>query len=146
MKKQSYFLFLIIMLCLAFAGSTSLNAQMTKEGVKIRLFTKNDKGKSSEIKDISSILESGLMCCTGDCEFDRIELSGKGLVSIIIRDGFSSDEGGVGGIVYENKDYNLNKKAIFKPFEQMGHGRFTVYIMKDDITLLQFEYELLSCT
>ena len=134
------------MLCLAFAGTTSLNAQISKEGVKIRLFTKNDKGKSSEIKDISSILESGLTCCTGDCEFDRIELSGKGLVSIIIRDGFSSDEGGVGGIVYENKDYNLNKKAIFKPFEQMGHGRFTVYIMKEEVTLLQFEYEFLSCT
>jgi hypothetical protein len=147
MKKQSYFLFLITLLCLAFAGSNTSYAQITKEGIKIKLFTKNDKGKSQEIKDISSILdESGLMCCTGDCEFDRIELSGKGLVSIIIRDGFSSDEGGVGGIVYENKDYNLNKKAIFKPFEQMGHGRFTVYIMKDDMTLLQFEYELLSCT
>ena len=86
------------------------------------------------------------MCCTGDCEFDRIELSGKGLVSVIIRDGFSSDEGGVGGIVYENKDYNLNKKFIFKPFERWGGGRCTVYIKKDDITLLQFEYELISCT
>ena len=146
MKKQSYFLFLITMLCLAIAGSNTSFAQITKEGIKIRLFEKNDKGKSKEIKDISSILESGLMCCSGDCEFDRIELGGKGLISIIIRDGFTSDEGGVGEIVYENKDYNLSKKAIFKPFEQMGHGRFTVYIMKDDMTLLQFEYELLSCT
>ena len=25
-------------------------------------------------------------------------------------------------------------------------GRFTIYIMKEDVTLLQFEYEYLSCT
>lgn len=144
MKKQSYFLFLITMLCLAFAGTNSVYAQMTKEGVKIRLFTKNDKGKSSEIKDISSILdESGLMCCTGVSEFDRIELSGDATITIMVRE-YSTDEG---DIVYLNKGYSLDKKAVFKPFEGREYfGRFTVYIMKEEVTLLQFEYEFLSCT
>ena len=150
MKKQSYFLFLITMLCLAFAGSNSLNAQISKEGVKIRLFTKNDKGKSSEIKDISSILgtgsrfESGLVCCTGVSEFDRIELSGNATITIMVRTGSASENG---DIVFLNKEYSLDKKAVFKPFEGREYfGRFTVYIMKDDVTLLQFEYEFLSCT
>jgi len=150
MKKQSYFLFLITMLCIAFAGTNSAYAQMTKEGVKIRLFTKNGKGKSSEIKDISSILgtgsrfESGLVCCTGDSEFDRIELSGDATITIMVRYGSASENG---DIVYLNKGYYLDKKAIFKPFEgRVNLERFTVYIMKDDVTLLQFEYELLSCT
>ena len=150
MKKQSYFLFLITMLCLAFAGSNSVSAQMTKDGVKIRLFTKNDKGKSSEIKDISSILgtgsrfESGLVCCTGVSEFDRIELSGNATITIMVRTGSASENG---DIVFLNKEYSLDKKAVFKPFEgRVNLERFTVYIMKDDVTLLQFEYELLSCT
>lgn len=151
--KKHYFVFIVAMLCCAFVCSNSVHAQMTKDGVKIRIFTKNNKGKSSEIKDISSILgsgsryESGLICCTGVCIFDRIELSGKGLISIIVRDGFSSDEGGAGEIVYENKEYNLNKKTKFKPFEGREYfGRFTIYIMKENMTLLQFEYEFLSCT
>jgi hypothetical protein len=150
MKKQSYFLFLITMLCLAFAGSNSLNAQISKEGVKIRLFTKNDKGKSSEIKDISSILgtgsrfESGLVCCTGVSEFDRIELSGNATITIMVRTGSASENG---DIVFLNKEYSLDKKAVFKPFEGREYfGRFTVYIMKEDATLLQFEYEFMSCT
>jgi len=149
MKKQSYFLFLITMLCLAFAVSNSVSAQMTKDGVKIRLFTKNDKGKSSEIKDISSILgtgsrfESGLICCTGVDAFDRIELTGNATITIMVRE-YSTDEG---DIVYLNKGYSLDKKAVFKPFEGREYfGRFTVYIMKDDVKLLQFEYEFLSCT
>ena len=53
--------------------------------------------------------------------------------------------GGGGEIVYENKEYNLNKKT--KPFEVLGYfGRFTIYIMKEDVTLLQFEYEFRDCT
>lgn len=145
MKKQSYFLFLITMLCFAFAGTNCVYAQMTKEGVKIRLFTKNDKGKSSEIKDISSILgESGLMCCTGVSEFDRIELSGDATITIMVRTGSASENG---DIVFLNKEYSLDKKAVFKPFEGREYfGRFTVYIMKEEVTLLQFEYEFLSCT
>ena len=52
-----------------------------------------------------------------------------------------------GDIVYLNKGYSLDKKAVFKPFEGREYfGRFTVYIMKDDVTLLQFEYEFMSCT
>ena len=144
MKKQSYLLFLITMLCIAFAGTNSVCAQITKDGVKIRLFTKSDNGKSSEIKDISSILgESGLMCCTGVSEFDRIELTGNASITIMVRE-YSTDEG---DIVYLNKGYSLDKKAVFKPFEGREYfGRFTVYIMKEEVTLLQFEYEFLSCT
>ena len=52
-----------------------------------------------------------------------------------------------GEIVYLNKGYSLDKKAVFKPFDgREGFGEFTVYIIKNDITLLQFEYEYLSCT
>ncbi len=123
---------------------------MTKDGVKIRLFTKNDKGKSSEIKDISSILgsgsrfETGLICCTGVDEFDRIELTGNASITIMVREGSASENG---DIVYLNKGYYLEKKATFKPFEgRVNFGRFTIYIMKDDVTLLQFEYEFMSCT
>jgi hypothetical protein len=143
--KKHYFVFIITILCCAFVCSNSVHAQMTKDGVKIRIFTKNVKGKSSEIKDISSILESGLTCCTGLEEFDRIEVSGNNAsISIMVKDLSASEEG---DIVYLNKGYYLEKKATFKPFEgREGFGRFTVYIMKDDVTLLQFEYEFLSCT
>lgn len=143
--KKHYFVFIITILCCAFVCSNSVYAQMTKDGVKIRLFTKNDKGKSSEIKDISSILESGLTCCTGLEEFDRIEVSGNNAsISIMVKDLSASEEG---DIVYLNKGYYLEKKATFKPFEgRVNFGRFTIYIMKDDVTLLQFEYEFMSCT
>jgi hypothetical protein len=156
MKKQSYFLFLITMLCLAFAGSNTSYAQITKEGVKIRLFTLNAKGKSQEMKtaEIQSWLESSTTICTGDDgTFDQISLSGNATITIVVREGWSSDnaqEGlpsANGQIVYLKENYSLNgKKASFKPFEQLGLGRWTVYIKKDDITLLQCEYELLSCT
>ena len=149
--KKHYFVFIITILCCAFVCSNSVHAQMTKDGVKIRIFTKNDKGKSSVIKDISSILESGsryesgLICCAGvDGKFDRIELSGSETITVMVRQGATSENG---DIIYLNKGYYLDKKAIFKPFD--GHeyfGRFTIYIMKEDVTLLQFEYEYLSCT
>ena len=148
--KKHYFVFIITILCCAFVCSNSVHAQMTKDGVKIRIFTKNDKGKSSEIKDISSILgtgsryESGLVCCTGVSEFDRIELSGDATITIMVRTESASENG---DIVYLNKGYSLDKKAVFKPFEGREYfGRFTVYIMKDDVTLLQFEYEFRDCT
>lgn len=143
--KKHYFVFIMTILCCAFVCSNSVHAQMTKDGVKIRIFTKNVKGKSSEIKDISSILESRFICCSGLEEFDRIEVSGNNAsISIMVKDLSASEEG---DIVYLNKGYYLEKKATFKPFEgREGFGRFTVYIMKDDVTLLQFEYEFLSCT
>ena len=148
--KKHYFVFIITILCCAFVCSNSVHAQMTKDGVKIRIFTKNVKGKSSEVKDISSILgsgsrfETGLICCTGESEFDRIELTGNASITIIVREGSASENG---DIIYLNKGYYLEKKATFKPFEgREGFGRFTVYIMKDDVTLLQFEYEFMSCT
>ena len=56
MKKQSNFLFLITMLCIAFAGTTSLNAQISKEGLKIKLFVDNDKGSLSAIYANSTAL------------------------------------------------------------------------------------------
>ncbi len=148
MQKQSYFLLLIILLCFAFAGSDTLQAQITKDGVKIRLFTKDYKGKSSEIKsaEIPRILESGLICCAGESTFDRIELTGNASITIIVRDG-SASENYLGEVVYLNK-YYLDKKAIFKLFEgreDMG-SRFTVFIKSGDVILLQFEYEFLSCT
>jgi hypothetical protein len=137
---------MIILLCFAFAGSDTLQAQITKDGVKIRLFTKDYKGKSREIKDISRIIESGLYCCAGDETFDRIELTGNASITIIVRDG-SASENYLGEVVYLNK-YYLDKKAIFKLFEgreYMG-SRFTVFIKSGDVILLQFEYEFLSCT
>lgn len=142
MKKQSYFLFLITTLCFAFACANTSYAQMTKEGVKIRIFEKNAKGKSSEIKDISSILESGLRCCKGLNSFDRIELTGNATITIMVRE-YSNDKG---DIVYLNKGYSLDKKAVFKPLEgREDFGHFTVYIMKEDVTLFRFEYEVFGC-
>lgn len=146
--KKHYFVSIVAILCFAFIHAYTAQGQITKEGIKIRLFTKNDKGKSSEIKDISSILGSRLICCSGLEEFDRIELSGNASITIKVRDhnnyGEASQEG---EIVYLNKDYALGKKAIFKPFDgREGFGEFTVYIIKNDITLLQFEYEFRDCT
>ena len=146
--KKHYFVFIITILCCAFVCSNSVHAQMTKDGVKIRLFTKNVKGKSSEVKDISSILESRFICCSGLEEFDRIELSGNASITIKVRDHNNYSEATQEGeIVYLNKDYALGKKAIFKPFDgREGFGEFTVYIIKNDVTLLQFEYEFRDCT
>ena len=136
--KKHYFVFIITILCCAFVCSNSVHAQMTK----------NDKGKSSEIKDISSILGSRFICCSGLEEFDRIELSGNASITIKVRDHNNYSEATQEGeIVYLNKGYSLDKKAVFKPFDgREGFGEFTVYIIKNDITLLQFEYEYLSCT
>ena len=60
MKKQSYFLFLITMLCLAFVGTNSVSAQMTKEGVKIRLFEKTIKERVQRLKIYQVSLNQGL--------------------------------------------------------------------------------------
>jgi hypothetical protein len=149
--KKHYFVSIVAILCFAFIHAYTAQGQITKEGIKIRLFTKNDKGKSSEIKDISSILgsgsryESGLICCAGvDGKFDRIELYGNETITVMVREGSASENG---DIVYLNKGYYLDKKAIFKPFEgREEFSRWTIYIMKEDKVILQFEYEFLSCT
>jgi len=135
------------MLCLAFAGTNSVYAQITKDGVKIRLFEKNDKGKSQEIKssEISNILESGLICCMGVSELDRIELSGDESVTIKVREGFDEE---LGDVVFLIKNFPLNgKKATFKPLEGRDDmGWYTVFIMKGDKVILQFKYRYMSCT
>jgi hypothetical protein len=113
-------------------------------GIKIKVFSKTAKGKSNEWKESELLRESGIMCCTGGSRFDRIELSGNETVTIMVREGSSSDNG---DIVYLNKGYYLDKKAVFKPFEgREDFNRWTISIMKEDKVILQFEYEFLSCT
>ena len=139
MKKQSYFLFLITMLCLAFAGTNSAYAQMTKEGLKIRLFVNNDKGKSVEYKIDNTTTEATL--CSGEHDsFDRIEISGKkATITVVVRNN-------IGDIVYMNKGYYLENKATFKPFEGHNMEDGSITILKDDKPIAEFSLRIISCT
>jgi len=139
MKKQSYFLFLITMLCLAFAGSNSVSAQMTKEGLKIRLFVNNDKGKSVEYK-IDNTTTMATLCSGEHDSFDRIEISGKkATITVVVRNN-------IGDIVYMNKGYYLENKATFRPFEGHNVEDGSITILKDDKAIAEFSLRIISCT
>jgi hypothetical protein len=146
MYKRFYGILLIVA-TLFITQSFISEAQIVRDGIKIRVFSKTDKGKSFEKQESDLLSESGMMCCFGVSQFDRIELAGSATVTVMVRDGSASENG---DIVYLNKGYSLEKKATFKPFEGRdefdGGHRWTVYIMKDDKVILQFEYEYLSCT
>jgi hypothetical protein len=143
MHKRFYGILLIVA-TLFITQSFISEAQIVRDGIKIKVFSKVDKGKSLEWKESELLNEGGMMCCSGDSQFDRIELSGNATVTIIVREGFASQNGDV---VYQKKGYSLKKKATFKPFEEIGGlGNWTISIMKDDKVILQFEYEFLSCT
>jgi hypothetical protein len=143
MHKRFYGILLIVV-TLFITQSFISEAQIVRDGIKIRVFIKSERGKSESIE--SEVLgDSPITCCTGvDGKFDRIELSGNATVTIIVREGFASQNGDV---VYQKKGYSLKKKATFKPFEEIGGlGNWTISIMKEDKVILQFEYEFLSCT
>ena len=146
MYKRFYGILLIVA-TLFITQSFISEAQIVRDGIKIKVFSKTDKGKSFEEKESDLLGEFGMSCCFGVSQFDRIELAGSATVTVMVRDGSASENG---DIVYLNKGYSLEKKATFKPFEgrqEFGAGgRWTVYIMKEDKVILQFEYEYLSCT
>ena len=138
--KKHYFVSIVAILCFAFIHAYTAQGQITKEGIKIRLFTKNDKGKGGEYKIDNTT--SKIYLCYGTYDlFDRIEISGKNAtISVVIRDGS-------GDVIYMNKGYNLGTKATFKPFE--GHDDLeegTITILKDDKEIVHIEFEKLSCT
>ena len=138
-KKQSNFLFLITMLCIAFAGTTSLNAQISKEGLKIKLFVDNDKGKSVEYK-IDNTTTEVTLCSGVHDSFDRIEISGKkATITVVVRNN-------IGDIVYMNKGYYLENKATFKPFEGHNMEDGSITILKDDKPIAEFSLRIISCT
>ena len=143
MDKRFYGILLIVA-TLFITQSFISEAQIVRDGIKIKVFSKVDKGKSLEWKESELLNEGGMMCCSGDSQFDRIELSGNATVSIMVREGSASENG---DIIYLNKNVYLDKKAVFKPFEsRVDVGRWTISIMKEDKVILQFEYEFLSCT
>jgi hypothetical protein len=143
MDKRFYGILLIVA-TLFITQSFISEAQIVRDGIQIKVFTKWGKGKSVEEKESRLLSESGMMCCTGRDVFDRIELSGNATVTVMVREGSASENG---DIVYLNKGYYLDKKAIFKPFEgREDFSRWTIYIMKEDKVILKFEYEFLSCT
>jgi hypothetical protein len=146
MYKRFYGILLIVA-TLFISQSFISEAQIVRDGIKIKVFSKTDKGKSFEEKESDLLSESGMMGCFGAYQFDRIELTGSATVTVMVRESSESENG---DIVYLNKGYSLDKKATFKPFEgrqEFGAGgRWTVYIMKEDKVILQFEYEYLSCT
>jgi hypothetical protein len=143
MDKRFYGILLIVA-TLFITQSFISEAQIVRDGIKIKVFSKVDKGKSLEWKESELLNEGGMICCTGDSQFDRIELSGNAAITVMVREGSVSENG---DIVYLNKGYYLDKKAVFKPFEgRENFGNWTISIMKEDKVILQFEYEFLSCT
>jgi hypothetical protein len=143
MYKRFYGILLIVA-TLFISQSFISEAQIVRDGIKIKVFSKTDKGKSLEWKESKLLDEGGMMCCSGDSQFDRIEIAGNAAISIMVREGSASENG---DIIYLNKNLYLDKKSVFKPFEsRVDVGRWTISIMKEDKVILQFEYEFLSCT
>lgn len=136
---------LLIVATLFITQSFISEAQIVRDGIKIKVFFKSEKGKSVESKESELLRDGPLTCCAGvDGKFDRIELSGNETITVMVREGSISENG---DIIYLNKGYYLDKKAVFKPFEgRENFGIWTISIMKDDVTLLQFEYEFRDCT
>jgi hypothetical protein len=123
MYKRFYGILLIVT-TLFITQSFISKAQIVRDGIKIKVFSKSDKGKSFEEKESDLLSESGMSCCFGVSQFDRIELTGSATVTVMVRDGAALENG---DIVYLNKGYVLDKKAVFKPFEGRqdfdgGHG------------------------
>lgn len=131
------------------ANFCALNAQIVRDGIKIKVFTKfhkssTSKPKSIELKESELLDESGIICCSPD-EFDRIELSGNETVTVKVHEGFDEE---LGDVVFLIKDFPLYRtKATFKPLEGRDDmGWYTVFILKGDKILLQFKYRFMSCT
>ena len=143
MYKRFYGILLIVA-TLFITQSFISEAQIVRDGIKIRVFIKSERGKSESIE--SEVLgDSPITCCTGvDGKFDRIELSGNASITVMVREGSASENR---DMIYLNRGYYLDKKAVFKPFEgRENFGIWTISIMKEDKVILQFEYEFLSCT
>jgi hypothetical protein len=143
MYKRFYGILLIVATLFITQSFTS-HAQIVRDGIKIKVFIKSERGKSESIE--SEVLgDSPITCCTGvDGKFDRIELSGNASITVMVREGSASENR---DMIYLNRGYYLDKKAVFKPFEgRENFGIWTISIMKEDKVILQFEYEFLSCT
>ena len=104
MYKRFYGILLIVA-TLFISQSFISEAQIVRDGIKIKVFSKVDKGKSLEWKESELLNEGGMMCCSGDSQFDRIELSGNATVSIMVREGSASENG---DIIYLNKNVYLS--------------------------------------
>ena len=144
MDKRFYGILLIVVTFFITQSFIS-EAQIVRDGIKIKVFFKSEKGKSVESKESELLRDGPLTCCAGvDGKFDRIELSGNASITVMVREGSASENR---DMIYLNRGYYLDKKAVFKPFEgRENFGIWTISIMKEDKVILQFEYEFLSCT
>ena len=137
--KKHYFVFIITFLCFACVYLNPLHAQITVGGVKIKVFTKHKGQTPSEAYFMVGDALPKVICCENIPEtLDRIEIYANTNITIKVRE---HDE-----IIYLNKEYSVEKKAIFKPFEGRNRqGNFTVSIMENEKIILEFEYESRNC-
>lgn len=154
MDKRFYGILLIVA-TLFITQSFISEAQIVRDGIKIRLFSwipsiGKNKARNYEFKDINYIIKEGMLCCHPEI-FDRIEFNGEGELSVTVQDLDYANESSYeiktsdGDTLFYKKFY-LKEKMAIKPFDGYQEpGDYLITIRKENKVILQFKHEYTGC-